>query len=236
MKISITSSIHFVHRKLKELYRGNYNRRTNFVLKNISSQTNILILGARDSFVKRIVEYTDNTLNYYLVDKYQPHIANSKLIYDYSDLNVSIPYSDNLFDCIISDQLIEHLSNPDNLLKEIKRVGNNNCTVIIGSENLAAWHNIIALVFGFHPYSDHYSDHMRVGNPMSIHHKQKLSDPYMRHSKVPTIRALKELMEYYGYEIVNIKGFSHLLPFGSHFDKYHSIQFVIVSKLKKNER
>ncbi len=233
MKINVISIIHSMYRKVKNFYRGNYKRRTDFVLKNITIQTNILILGARDSFVKRVVEHTGNKLDYYLVDKHQPGITESNFTYNYSDLNHSIPYPNNFFDCVIADQLIEHLTSPDTLLKEIMRVGKKNCIVIIGSENLAAWHNIIALIIGFHPFSDHYSEHIRVGNPISVHHKQIISDPYMRHSKVPTIRALKELMEYYGYEILNIKGFAHLLPFGVFFDKYHSIQFVIVSKLKK---
>jgi len=57
----------------------------------------------------------------------------------------------------------------------------------------------------------------------------------MRHFKVPTIYAFKELMAYNGYKIKNIKGFGHLLPFGVLFDKYHSIQFVIVSEIEKIE-
>ncbi|RJP80987.1 MAG: methyltransferase domain-containing protein [Desulfobacteraceae bacterium] len=231
---SIISIVHSMYKHFKKSYSAMYRQRTNFVLENIKSQENILILGARDSFVKSIVEYTDNKLNYYLVDKHPPVLKKLNFTFSFSDLNECIPFSDNLFDCIISDQLIEHLSRPDSLLKEIKRVGKKDCTIIIGSENLSAWHNIIALIFTLHPFSDHYSEHIRVGNPFSIHHKQVIDDPYMRHFKVPTMRALKELLEYYDYNILKIKGFGHLLPFGSLYDKYHSIQFVIVSRLKKD--
>lgn len=225
------SAIHSAYSRIKASYGDLYTNRTNFVLSSIKSLENLLILGARDSFVNKIVEYTGNRLNYHLVDKQKPEIVKSNFIYSYSDLNESIPFSNNYFDCIIADQLIEHLSRPDILLREIKRVGKKECTVILGSENLAAWHNIIALILGFHPFSDHYSEYIKIGNPLSVHHKKVIDDPYMRHFKVPTIYALKELMEYYSYKILEIKGFGHLLPYGVLFDKYHSVQFVIVSKL-----
>ena len=231
MSNKIVQIVHSAYRGIKTSYSALYRRRTDFVLSSINAQENILILGARDSFVNRVVEYTGNKLNYYLVDKQKPNIEKSNFIYDYSDLNEGIPYSNSHFDCIIADQLIEHLSRPDSLIREIKRVGKKDCIVIIGSENLAAWHNIFALILGFHPFSDHYSERIRIGNPLSIHHNELIEEPYMRHFKVPTIYALKELLKYNGYNILKIKGFGHLLPFGNVFDKYHSIQFIIVSKL-----
>ena len=222
--------IHRLYHKIREGYSVLYGNRSGFVINSIRAQKNILILGAREAFIKRIIEHTDNKLTYYLVDKHPCAIDKSKLIFEYSDLNESIPYPDNHFDCIVSDQLIEHLSQPDIFIKEITRVCKNDGTIIVGSENLAAWHNIFALILTLHPFSDHYSAEIRVGNPLSIHHKEKIEDPFMRHFKIPTIRALKELLEYYGLTIVDIRGFGHLLPFGTYFDKYHSIQFVIVCK------
>ena len=222
--------IHNAYHKIRKLYGFIYRKRTDFVINNIDARENILILGAREAFIKRVIDRKGNTLNYYLVDKFPCQIEGTDFRYEYSDLNESIPYPDNQFDCIVSDQLIEHLSQPDKLITEIKRVGKKDCTVIIGSENLAAWHNIIALALTLHPFSDHYSAHVRIGNPLSIHHRKKIEDPFMRHFKVPTIRALKELLEYYGFTIIDIRGFGHLLPFGTYYDKYHSIQFVVVCR------
>lgn len=227
----MVSLVHLAYKYIKKNYRSIYQRRTNFVLENILSKKNILILGARDSFIKRIVEYSNNQLKYYLVDKHAPEFKDTNFIFSNSDLNESIPYPDNHFDCIVSDQLIEHLYRPDSLINEIKRVGRKDSIIIIGSENLSAWHNIIALICTLHPFSDHYSEKIRIGNPLSIHYRQELRSPYSRHIKVPTIRALKELLMYYGYKIEKIKGFGHLLPFGVLYDKYHSIQFVIIAKL-----
>lgn len=230
---SIVPIVHSIYSHIKQSYASMYKRRTEFILNNIKAGENILILGARDTFLDRVVEKTENKSHYILIDKKKSEKNNSNVTFKNADLNKSIPLSDNSVDCVISDQLIEHLSKPDSLLKEIMRVGKKDCTVIIGSENLAAWHNIFALILGLHPFSDHYSEYIRVGNPLSIHHKKEIDDPYMRHFKVPTITSLKELMKYYGFNILKIKGFGHILPLGVFFDKYHSIQFVILSKINK---
>jgi SAM-dependent methyltransferase len=223
---------HRFYRIVKKSYGALYAERTGFVLNHIKAEENILILGARESFVRRIVEHTHNALQYHLVDKHPSDLEKKNFIYKFSDLNESIPFPDKYFDCIVSDQLIEHLYQPDSFVTEMKRVVKIGGTIIIGSENLAAWHNIFALVLGFHPFSDHYSTRIRIGNPLSVHYKEELSDPLMRHSKVPTMRALVDLLEYYGFAMVKCEGFGHLLPLGPRFDKYHSIQFVVVFTIK----
>ena len=43
-----------------------------------------------------------------------------------------IPFSDNSFDCVILDNVIEHIENPNNLLKEIERVSTNYSHLLIG--------------------------------------------------------------------------------------------------------
>ncbi len=225
----LVSTIRSIHRRLRRNYGSLYSRRTDYVLTNIKAKNNILILGARGSFVSRIFDYTGGKLSYFLVDKQPPHQENENLKYVECDLNTEIPLENDFFDCVVADQIIEHLYQPDLFLREIHRVAKNDGTVIIGSENLASWHNILALAFTLHPFSDHYSTQVRIGNPFSVHNKESIADPLMRHAKVPTIRALKELMEYQNFEILKIRGFGHLLPWGSSYDKYHSIHFVIVS-------
>ena len=222
-----------IYRKIQKKYSAIYTDRANYVIDNIVRINNILVLGARDDFLRQIVYKTDNELSYYLVDKQPSELSAHNLHYLFSDLNNSIPFEDDFFDCIVSDQLIEHLMNPDRFLKEVSRVGKKGSRIIIGSENLAAWHNIIALILAMHPFSDHYSETRRVGNPFSIHHQKKIMDPYMRHCKVPTVKALAELMTLNKMVISEIKGFGHLLPYGTRWDKLHSIQFVIVAEVKK---
>jgi SAM-dependent methyltransferase len=229
----LVSIIRSLHRRLKGNYGSLYSGRTRYVLANIKAENNILILGARESFIRRIVDYTGGNLLYFLVDKQPPHQGNNNLKYVECDLNNEIPLEDDFFDCVVADQIIEHLNQPDLFLREIHRVAKNNGTVIIGSENLASWHNILALAFTLHPFSDHYSTRVRIGNPFSVHHKEPIADPLMRHAKVPTIRALRELMEYHDFEILKVRGFGHLLPWGTCYDKYHSIHFVIVSHPKE---
>jgi SAM-dependent methyltransferase len=232
----LISIVRSIHRRLKRDYGSLYSGRTRYVLTNIRAEKNILILGARESFIRRIVDYTGGSLLYFLVDKQPPSQGNKNLKYLDCDLNTEIPLEDDFFDCVVADQIIEHLYQPDLFLEEIHRVVKYNGTVIIGSENLASWHNILALAFTLHPFSDHYSTQVRIGNPFSLHHKEPIADPLMRHVKVPTIRALKELMEYHDFRILKVKGFGHLLPWGTSYDKYHSIHFVVVSQPRERNQ
>ena len=45
----------------------------------------------------------------------------------------SLPFEDDLFDVVISSDVIEHVEDPEQMLKEIKRVAKNGAVIIIGT-------------------------------------------------------------------------------------------------------
>lgn len=77
---------------------------------------------------------------------------------------------DNSFDLVISNQVIEHLFDVDNYLKNIYRITKPNGKVIIATENLAGWHNIFSLLLGYQPFSmtNFCTTRSTIGNPLTI--------------------------------------------------------------------
>jgi len=63
-----------------------------------------------------------------------------------------------------------------------------------------------------------YKQLVKLVDDLGLHNNVKFAGPVNQ----------KELLEYYNFKIMDTQGFGHLLPFGTLYDKYHSIQFVIV--------
>jgi SAM-dependent methyltransferase len=53
--------------------------------------------------------------------------------------NIHLPFDDSIFDCIFFGDIIEHLFDPESLLKEVKRVLKPNGRLIISCPNMAYW-------------------------------------------------------------------------------------------------
>ena len=64
-----------------------------------------------------------------------------------------LPYEDESFDAVISNQVIEHMHDTDGFVRECRRVLRPGGLLIVSTENLASWHNVAALVFGWQPFS-----------------------------------------------------------------------------------
>lgn len=163
-----------------------------------------------------------------------------------SDLNIKFPYKSNTFDLVTADQVIEHLVDVDNFVSEIHRVLKPDGYAIVCTENLASFHNILALIFGSQPFTGpNISSKFRIGyHPIgpktakeSIYNTapNELED----HKRVMTYKALISLFRFYEFEIVTGKGFGYLpLPplmgnILAAVDKNHS-QFILVVVRKKN--
>jgi len=65
-----------------------------------------------------------------------------------SDLSRGFPFRAKIFDIVFSDQVIEHLIGTDNFAHEVKRILKYDGIAIIGTENLASWPNVFALLIG----------------------------------------------------------------------------------------
>lgn len=132
-----------------------------------------------------------------------------------ADLNQRLQLEDNSFDVITANQVIEHLINCDIFVEEIHRILKPSGYAVVSTENLSAWHNILALLLGYRPFSVQYSTKMNVGNPLSPHHMEEFGGPII-HARIFTYRALKELFQVYGFNIVSLVGAGYYpLPYKS---------------------
>lgn len=115
-----------------------------------------------------------------------------------------LPFENEMFDVVISNQVIEHLYNIDGVLEEIRRVLKTGGYCVVSTTNLASWHNLCLLILGQQPVSYHVSE-VQVGN-------------FLRgvrthgHVKVCTLPALKDLFGYHHLKVEAIRG-SGFYPF-----------------------
>ena len=149
------------------------------------------------------------------------------------DLNKKWPLKDASVDCLTATEVIEHLIDLDNFFNESKRVLRKKGKIIVSTENLAAYHNIIALFFGTQPYTGPYlSNVYPIGHrPCGKFYQKEL--PMDPHLSVMTTKALKQLLIAYDFKLEYISpvGFYPLPPplfkLFAQLDKYHASYIII---------
>jgi ubiquinone/menaquinone biosynthesis C-methylase UbiE len=159
------------------------------------------------------------------------------------DLNKKIPFSDNTFDIITAIEVIEHIYDTDAFVHELKRVCKKNGYIFVGTENLAAWHNIFALLLGFQPSAGpHVSAYFPVGfHPLLNKHGNDEKEMEIwnsdRHINVMTRDALRKLFLSYGFAIDDERN-SGFYPFSGKLaallatiDRTHAL--TVLLKLRK---
>jgi 2-polyprenyl-3-methyl-5-hydroxy-6-metoxy-1,4-benzoquinol methylase len=87
--------------------------------------------GGAGHFAKTLTNYFDHV---HLVD-FAPTIQSKHIICVSANLNSSLPYSDNSFDAVVSLEVIEHLENPRNFVREIARLLKVNGRCLITTPN-----------------------------------------------------------------------------------------------------
>lgn len=121
------------------------------------------------------------------------------------DLNKKIHYNKDIFDVVISNQVIEHVINPDFYLSECNRILRRGGRIVITTPNLAAWYNRILLLIGVYPIFLEASMRNKLAGTKFMK-KFAASKQGVGHIKVLTVGALSDLLEMNGFRIENIKG------------------------------
>lgn len=151
------------------------------------------------------------------------------------DLNKELVIKNNSFDIVTAIETIEHLTNLDQFLTEVKRVLKPEGYFIVSTENLASWHNVLALILGNQPYTGPYlSRRFPAGHhPLNLYQKEKFRQKMPPHTNVMTTKALKKLLQGYGFEIDELHGvgfyplFGILARFFAKLDKNHTAYIVV---------
>lgn len=158
------------------------------------------------------------------------------------DLNKRFPLGDNSVDVVTSSHSIEHLTNTDNFLSEIKRILKPKGYVVISTDNLASWMDIFFLIMGKQP---------RTGPTVSTKYLVTTNllwweegsggvrdIEWPMHHNVMTMKTLELLLKRYGFKVEKVLGAGYPpipYPFASFFtklDPYHSMFMVIKARKK----
>jgi SAM-dependent methyltransferase len=123
-----------------------------------------------------------------------------------ADLNEPLPYADETFDVVCSNQVIEHLVNTDGFVAEAFRILKRGGYAVISTENLSSWHNIGALILGWQPFSLSNVSHSSLGNPLSLHRGESGRWKSWQHIRVFAYRGLHELFTLHGFSVEAILG------------------------------
>lgn len=121
-----------------------------------------------------------------------------------ADITSGLPFKGGVFDIITSNQVIEHVVDTDAFVAECFRCLAPGGVAVISTENLASWHNIIALLAGWQPFSlTNVSDRRSVlGNPVGYFRhfdRPNLKTRGQQHVRVFARRGLLELFEAHGF-------------------------------------
>ncbi|HEX3579857.1 MAG TPA: class I SAM-dependent methyltransferase [Thermoanaerobaculia bacterium] len=117
------------------------------------------------------------------------------------DLNSDrLPYDGATFDAVFCGEVLEHVTDTDHLLLEIRRVMKDTAICVLTTPNLAAWHNRIALALGYQPFLSQVSFRHGPGRPPFV------ASEGGGHLRVFTYRALVEFVRILGFVVVEARG------------------------------
>ena len=137
------------------------------------------------------------------------------------DLNRDqLPFRDNSFDLIILGEVIEHLYDPDQVLRECYRILRSGGALLITTPNLLSWYNRILMVFGYYPMNLDISCEVRKTGLRDILNKRPLFDVnlnplYDVHIRLYTFKTLEILLAEHRFS--NFERYSYSVDRSAHF-------------------
>jgi SAM-dependent methyltransferase len=125
--------------------------------------------------------------------------------FEQCNLEEGAPYPDDTFDIVTAGQVIEHVYDPDHLLREVRRILRPGGHVLLTTPNLQAWSNRAQFAAGIQPVfyeTSTKSSHVGAG-PLT---RMKRSPDPVGHVRVFNRRALLDLLASEGFRPVELRG------------------------------
>jgi SAM-dependent methyltransferase len=154
-----------------------------------------------------------------------------------ADLEAPWPVADGEVDVVHVNQVLEHVKRLDHFVSETRRVLKPGGVTVVCTENLASWHNVVALALGWQPFSAaNISTRRPIGNPFALHAGDADLRESWQHVHVLTWYALRDLYRAHGFLVEKAWGagyhpaWGRLARFLSERDPRHSHFIAVVAR------
>lgn len=146
------------------------------------------------------------------------------------------PIRSHSLDCIVSNQVVEHLTNMDHFFSESFRVLKKGGYLISSTNNLSSWHNIFSLVLGWTPFdfTNCSSKGLGIGNPLAIHQGEKTyRGSSWTHKCIYTTKWLEEWGALYGFKAIDVLGAGYY-PFPGYLGRYEKKHCAFITTIMQS--
>jgi SAM-dependent methyltransferase len=199
------------HGNLSELANERYIRnRFKYMLKELKyKKGNLLVIGSGDGSFERLLRETYSQLSITSLDINDAFREKLSSLSDTVIIDDFLVHTfDGTFDYIESNDVIEHIEDTDNFLIKARGLLRDDGLFYLQTPNLASWHGRLCLLFGFTPEALEVSNvKFYFGKPWPFR-----DDETIHHIRVFTYRALKEMCEFYGFDVIRAVGVDPRVP------------------------
>ncbi|MBK9476059.1 MAG: class I SAM-dependent methyltransferase [Tetrasphaera sp.] len=136
-------------------------------------------------------------------------VETERWTYVQGDVTQGLPLETGSFACVVAGEIIEHVPDPDQLLREIRRVLVPGGTLIVSTPNMVSWANRILVPLGVQPLGTETSSEVALGRR---HRILGQGNQVQGHLKLFTHRALAEILARYGFTVVRREGVPAFFP------------------------
>jgi SAM-dependent methyltransferase len=181
----------------------------------------------------------DNYMGIELRPRFVSDAKNKRLHVIQGDLNHSLPFADQTFQCVFGFSVLEHLVNGCQFLQESHRVLKPGGRLILITPNLSAWFNVYLLAIGKMPSSGPHPDSVELiqksapvkfRKPNSSHAEEEAN--LDRHLVVFTYRVLQDYLNSLKFKHIEGRTYGYypfpkrLQPILERLDPWHCHQMV----------
>lgn len=143
-----------------------------------------------------------------------------------SNLEAGLPFENDQFDVVYSNQVIEHLILKSTFISECRRVLKPGGICIMTTENIASFDNLISLAFGQSPLVQHTSEKIHLNSFLSPHFGRLNSEydtkelKHLQHKNVMSFFEFQRLLTHEGFRVKSSFGGGHFIPFAGLWLKF----------------
>lgn len=205
--------------------------RFKYILEELRAEEGtVLVIGSGDGSFERLLKKTNPAMS---ITSLEINEAFREKISEVSDTVVIDDFLthnfDQTFDYLVSADVIEHILDTDSFLEKARELLADEGHFYLQTPNLASWHARLCLLFGYTPEAVEVSKIKSYFGKFSFFRHEKS----IHHVRIFTYRALREMCEYYGFDITYAIGVDYRIP--AFFKHLPGIAGSVCLKMKKQK-